>query len=131
MNHLLTSIQSLTTKILTRALPDRTKRLVLLSSLYAWLCNTTQFDDKTINKLNKIMELSSQDSALKFPMQLSSVIWHGDGNSTQLYPAPQLDEETMINQILARVPKWLKYSDDRSVSQDIIKLLANRITLGP
>lgn len=119
------------TSVLTKVVPDHTKRLVMLSSLYARMCNKTSFDSNTISKLNKIMALGKRDNALQFPIQLSSVIWNADQGKTVLYPAPaiQVSEAVQVDQILEKVPSWLLYSDKENVSQDIALLLANRSKL--
>lgn len=124
------SIKSLLSRILTKVLPDRTKRLVLLSSLYARMSGQTSFDSKTISKLNQIMMLSSKDSALEFPMQLSRVIWQRDRGTSVLYPLEtQENEEQLVEQIFDKVPQCLLYSDKQAVSQDIAKLLSQRENL--
>lgn len=124
-------VSRIVTKVLAKVIPDRTKRLVMLSSLYASMCNKTNFNSNTISKLNKIMALSSDDKALEFPMQLSSAIWHGDQGKTILHDsnAQQLSVHDVIEKILNTMPQWLIYSDRESVSQDIAKLLANRSKL--
>lgn len=121
-------IKSLFSSILARILPERTKRLVLLSSLYALVSGTTSFDSLTIRKLNKIMCLSTEDKALEFPMQLSSVIWRGDARQSVIYPVSesQSDWDSFITRIVDKVPKCLFYSDRQNIFKDISKLLSER-----
>lgn len=124
-------VSRIMTKVLSKVIPDRTKRLVMLSSLYANLCNKTNFNSNTISKLNKIMALSSDDKALEFPMHISSAIWHGDHGRTILHDSSsqQLSVHDLIEKIISTMPQWLVYSDKEIVSQDIAKLLANRSKL--
>ena len=117
------SLSKFLSAILSKILPDRTKRLVLLSSLYALICGTTSFDSETINKLNKVMKLSNKDKAWEFPMQLSSVIWRNYEQQFAVYPFNNIqDTERVISSIIAKIPNCLRYSDDQSIIKDISRL---------
>jgi hypothetical protein len=118
--------------LLSKLLPDRTKRLVMLSSLYALVYGVTSFDSKMINKLNQIMNLSSADKALEFPMQLSSVIWRGVDGQTVTYSslnAYGIDE--IILKIMDKIPQCLVYSDRQSILTDISRLFTEGNNLIP
>jgi hypothetical protein len=70
------------------------------------------------------MNLSSQDKALEFPMQLSSVIWHSYEGKTVVYPSGSTQGiDDIIASIIERIPKCLLYSDKQNIFSDITKLL--------
>lgn len=123
-------LPQLLSAFLSKLLPDRTKRLVVLSSLYALMCGTTSFDSRTINKLNQVMKLGNTDKALEFPMQLSSVIWRGIDGKVIIYPPTNLQSiSEIIEGIMNKIPKCLMYSDRQSVLTDISKLFTERSNL--
>lgn len=119
-------------------LPNRTKRLVFLASLTARLKGSETFDQETLHKLNKVMILSSSDSALKLPVQLSRAIWHGK-TSYEIFNA-ELDATCSLNQaylkelasrVISAMPAWLRYASDDAIEHDVEQLLENRsIVLG-
>lgn len=118
------------TRLLSRIIPDRTKRLILLASLTAWLSNKTGFDQKTCHKLNTMMQLCNDDNALEFPMRISKVIWKGDSGNIQLYPEhTHSDLDNTVTRLVDQVPCWLRYSDITSIRKDISHILENRLLL--
>lgn len=117
-------------RLLSKILPDRTKRLILLASLTAWLSSKTGFDQKTCHKLNTMMQLCSDDNALEFPMLLNKVIWKGDSGNIQLSPEHNnIDLNNTVTRLVTQVPCWLRYSDTATIKKDISHILENRMLL--
>lgn len=115
------------TNMLTKNLPDRTKRLVFLASITPRVCATTTFDKPTISKLNQVMALSSQDGALELPIQLSRVIWKSDAGDSVIYPGQgKSGTEAIVERYLEATPKWLRYSDRKQMHDDLCRLIENR-----
>lgn len=70
------------------------------------------------------MNLSSQDKALEFPMQLSSVIWRSYEGKAIIYPQSNTQSiNDIVNSIMEKIPKCLLYSDKQNIFSDIAKLL--------
>lgn len=131
LNAIGVSVRSHTLSILASVLPNRTKRLVCLASLSAYISGKTRFDQEMIHKLNQVMSLSSADSALKFPMQLGGVIWNSDDGVVVVYPNAATDQEfdNIISKLLRDLPQWLRYADLNTVETDFRKLFDNRAIL--
>lgn len=130
-----TAIRSMAAAALSKHLPDRTKKLMFLASLGARLSKRTTFDQGTLHKLNKVMDLCSDDSALKLPVQISQAIWKGDKGVEVLRPDQNIAEmseeqlEKAVDQLMKASPVWLRYSTTDSpdeIRQDIKTLLLNR-----
>jgi hypothetical protein len=118
--------------VLDTQLPRRTKRLIFLASFSARMKNEKQFDSATLEKLNRLMVLSSNDSALKLPIHLSKVIWNGRtindicGDS---FADGQLSSDRVAiaaEQIVNRMPNFLRYGRRNDIVADVKKLLSNR-----
>lgn len=119
-----------------RHLPDRTKRLIFISSLIANIKTDKEFDQKTLHKLNMVMQLASNESALKLPVQLSHAIWHGRDTFEKYNSAIPTDhkpEKTTIadinHRILEAMPPWLRYGDDAVIEKDLCLLFNNTQTV--
>lgn len=115
-------------------MPNRTKRLMCLASLSAYMKGSTSLDAETITKLNNVMVLSSEDSALKLPVELSKAIWNGpDGKeliSTDVFNLDIIRQRApttlraAVNAVVAGIPSWMRYADDAEMIADVTKLLA-------
>lgn len=110
--------------LLGRHLPGRTKRLIFLASLTARLKDSTDLSHDTLSRLNQLMVLANSDSAIRLPVQLSRVIWHG--NMPKEICDPQLSLNHHIEALKANMPDWLRYGEDAAIHQDLAKLLGHR-----
>lgn len=119
--------------LLDSQLPRRTKRLIFLASFSARMKNERQFDNDTLEKLNKLMVLSNSDSALKLPIHLSKVIWNGrtlnDICADSFAEGPLSTDRVAVaaEQIVNRMPNWLRYGRRNDIVADVKKLLLNRV----
>lgn len=113
-------------------LPNRTKRMVFLASLTARLKGSQPFDNETLEKLNRVMELAKADSALKLPYELSRAIWRGKTPYEIL--KTDVTEGSFSNvrikemsaSIISAMPDWLRYGDHKDIEQDVERLLDHK-----
>lgn len=136
MNRASAAIKEYGESVLARYLPRRTKRLMFLASFFARVKEgqqgTASYDDPMLQKLNKLMSLSNSDAALKLPVHLSKVIWHGKTFS-EIVDVPVLQEqitpdliEQATRQIIAAMPSWLRYGRPEDIAKDVKQLLVHR-----
>lgn len=137
MNRLTGAIKTGFTNLLDSHLPGRTKRLIFLASFCARLKGESALDHETISKLNQAMVLSSSDSALSLPVELSKVIWNGRTISEITHDEVQAPQEltkdrlqTVAEYVLNAMPSWLRYGADDVIRKDVVKLLGNRELVG-
>lgn len=132
--------QTLSGRILEKILPDRTKRLIFVSSFLAHIQICDSSDRNLISKLNLLLDLSADDNALVLPMQWHERIWsdvhvdkilHDKGieisNINQIleieFMSPKV--RTLSEDIIKAMPKWLKYDSNTRMRSDLIKLFRN------
>jgi hypothetical protein len=116
--------------MLDRHLPERTKRLLFLASFSAQLKAPQEFNREMLHKLNKMLDLSADDAALKFPIHISGAIWR----NRPFEAGTRIDTRTLQDQtdvrglgmrIVSAMPKWLRYGDDGRMLGDVERLLRN------
>jgi hypothetical protein len=116
--------------MLDRHLPERTKRLLFLASFSAQLKAPQEFNREMLHKLNKMLDLSADDAALKFPIHISGAIWR----NRPFEAGARIDTRTLQDQtdvrglgmrIVSAMPKWLRYGDDGRMLCDVERLLRN------
>lgn len=135
-----TSLRNALVRAVGKMLPNRTKKLILLSSLHAKINSVSRPDRAIARKLNQTMALSTSYDALLFPMQLGTRFWKssisvecgginqikiedlGDIALTRLTKAQM---RIVSDQILKIVPDWLMYGSKRQMKQDLTKMLAS------
>jgi hypothetical protein len=132
LSRLKDAIRSSVVGMLQAHLPKRTKRLVFLASLAARLKGSEQFDNETLRKLNRVMELGKSDSSLKLPCELSRAIWQGKTKYEILsleHAEGVLDsahKAEMSQRIISAMPRWLRYGSDKDIQIDVRRLLDNK-----
>lgn len=115
---------------LERWLPKRTKRLIMLVSFSACFKERPVLDDRSLKKLNELMNLCRSDKALELPVVVSRVIWR-DTDVQELQPdlrSSALSESKLaqcVQRIKASVPAWLRYDEPR-MEHDLRRLLEHR-----
>lgn len=109
--------------------PKRMKRLIFLASISGRFKEPDTFNNETLAKLNKVMEMGSRDAALMPAVHLSRAIWHGKTSREIIDDEPSMitGDETRLDhaakRIIAACPKWLRYGEDTEMLPDLIKLL--------
>jgi hypothetical protein len=136
MNRASAAIKEYGEHLLANYLPRRTKRLMFLASFFARAKEGQQgpapYDDPMLEKLNKLMGLSNNDAALKLPVHLSKAIWHGKTLS-EIVDVSVLEEQITpdlidraAKQIIAAMPRWLRYGRPEDIEKDVKQLLVHR-----
>jgi len=124
--------------LLTRCISKHGKRILFITSLYAQLVRRDQLRIEAVSKLNVLMDLSSSDSALRFPSTFTSMIWQGTELGPELVARalePNLPEESIWD-IAARMvsiaPGWMPYARRDVMVHDVFNLIQGcRETLVP
>lgn len=131
---------TITGRFLGKILPNRTKRLIFVSSFIAHIQVCEHADRNLIAKINRLLHLSDDDFALFLPMQYHEKIWsklnveqllHDKGfaisNFNQIaeieYMSPKV--RTLCEDIIKLMPEWLKYASNTQMRSDLIKLFKN------
>jgi hypothetical protein len=131
MKHLVALWRLLVGKLLTVFLPERMKRMMLVSSLAAYISRQKELDLVVLTRLNEDFKLCTLEEALYFPVAINSLLWHGrmiSEISKEMFSRNDVSEGklTVIAQrIKASVPCWLRY-DELQLSADIKHLLKDR-----
>lgn len=129
LKSLQTSLAEGVVNFLGTHLSKRMKRLILLASVSGRLKEPDTFNNETLAKLNRVMELGKRDSAIMVPVQLSKAIWYGQNTREIIEDDPSTitsDEERLRRaamRLYDRSPKWLRYGSAEEVLPDLIKLL--------
>src|SRR5471032_2898722 len=92
------ALRRMTSSVLSRILPDHSKRQILFASLAACRANAdkTRFNKATLHKLNRLMVLSEHEDPLQLPIRLSKVIWSGEKGDIILWSMTQDTEPPEI-----------------------------------
>ena len=129
LSSLRTFLFTYTFGLLAAYLPKRMKRLILLASISGRFKEPETFNNETLAKLNRVMEMGKRDSALMPAVHLSRAIWHGKTSSEIIEDDPSMisSDESRITRAAYRIyelsPKWLRYGDTAEMLSDLMKLL--------
>lgn len=112
-------------KAFVRIMPHGVKRLMFLSSLIAYVVNTSDPERDFVRNMNDVLKLSrGSDESLDFPIRLSKVFW-GDREIFQdeiralTTESTEIDKERAALRIALRVPAWFAYSTPENIAKDI------------
>lgn len=123
---LTTRLKSQFTSLLETKLNERSKRMIVLASLFAKTYNgeNGKIDIEIARKLNELLHLSNADGGIMLPIQLSRFIWK-DGVTTIELQGADLDTKIReaAQQISNQVPQWLRYCDMDGMCVDIEAVL--------
>lgn len=121
--------------IIRRRITPKMQRVLLIGSLSALLFTQKRSVKlTTVHKLNSVMELCNHEPALLMPMHLSKAIWRGD-HGVELFDMSRLQAESeqhlndFIQQIIVKIPAWLKYAGDEIIHGDLRRLIEHRDTI--
>lgn len=129
MIRLTAGLKSMFAGMLGSSLPDRAKKLILITSITARAKETQTLDYETLRKLNSLMDLACSEDAMKWPASLSKAIWDGKIPIDALavlskgYPLPESVIGDLVQQIKSCVPQWLRYGREGDLDADLQKLL--------
>ena len=118
-------------RILAFPIPNGTKRAIFIVSLYSRIKNLDTFQADLIHKLNTALVVSQDEKALEFPLLISKAVWHHKGtcqiflinDANEISTTDEKQIENLAFRVLTTVPKWLKYSDDEVMRNDVMQIL--------
>lgn len=113
-------------------LPNRGKRLIMLTSLHARLVRDGVFHNETLSKLNQSLYLASSEKALELPASVYNQVWDAekvktilteidgkyDGETCLLYE----DAKKVSQSIITLTPAWLRYDTEEGMLRDVLNL---------
>lgn len=128
--------QGFFSRILGRVLSKKTKRMIFLASLTAFIKDIHEPDAVMLAKINEMFSLSENNEALKFPMRVSPRIWgefdlsdlHRIGVKENLSEVCNqrlvMSQKRMIaRHVMKNTPMWLRYHSNRVMVDEVVKLL--------
>ena len=113
-------------------LPKRSKRLILLTTLYVQLVEKGVFHEETLDKLNRVLCLANDSEALTLPCCISCRVWDSkeleeitaslhvgsEGISCLAYK----EARRVSDEILSLSPYCLRYGDRDTMTRDVVNL---------
>lgn len=119
--------------VIERRMPNRTKRLVFISSLAMRLSvNNEVIDEAMLIRLNKELGLANNASSMQLPAYMSDIIWSSMKSHELITSSITKEKLTnarikrIIKSVLLATPCWLKYDDEKHIAQDVEKLISSR-----
>lgn len=106
--------------LLWERFPNRSKRLLVLGSLYGRLTRCSEDDLPQLHAVNLRLNLTQDVHALRFPTLISPWLWRS------VHPVERLDQdltEGYVERLLKRTPCWLYYADNETRRNDLRRLL--------
>ena len=114
-----TSISTYLLALIAALIPQRSKRVLLITSVHAHLVTEGVLRKTTLDRLNSTMNLALSVDVLKLPESFSQTIW-GKRNVLEALPdqtcdmrthscIPDQDAEAMVNDIIAKTPFFMTY----------------------
>lgn len=94
------------------------KKMCLLASLHASIRECDERNIKELKELNNSLNLVKDVNAMRLPILLGPVFWSKNIQAKKL----DINQEKTIIKILRKLPCWIKYSDDDTISKDIKSL---------
>ena len=113
-------------------LPNRGKRLLMLTSLHARLVRDGVFHTETLSKLNDSLFLASTEKALVLPASVYNELWDAEkvksimaeingkynGDTCLLFD----DAKRVSQSFISLTPSWLRYDTHEQMLKDLIQL---------
>lgn len=124
--------QTRTLRVLFHLLPQRSKRLMFISSLAGKVAGKKTFDRETILRIQDQFSLTNIDPhAMELPVACANRIW-GKRPVEDLVNLETLNEKSdhdatrIARQIVAMMPCWMVYDNTFKIAKDVRELLAER-----
>lgn len=124
---------------LSRFIPPRAKRLLLLTSLSAHIKRFTYQDQQVLSRLNQLMDLCDDSGSMRLPVRYESKIWgsfKADDLRSLRINARSLAEvnfselkasqaRSLAKRFLDHAPKYLHYGSKNTMQKDVMMLFRN------
>ncbi len=108
-------------EVLDNVLPNRTKRLIVISSLCPVVAEKSELTDEYLTLLNTQMSLCREEEALKLPFTMSHSIWKD--LSAQEIQSKDQNPDQLAGRIMAKLPEWLKYDKEPVILNELQSFL--------
>lgn len=111
-------------EILDTVLPDRTKRLLLISSLSGRLLKKENINDDYLALLNTQLSLCREEDAIRLPIAINEQIWPEcpiDIVDTNM--VSDKDITSLVKRIMEKIPEWLKYDRESIIEDELSQVL--------
>jgi len=122
------------TALLSLLLPNRTKRMLFLTSFFAQIKEGSEgVDAETLAKLNKAMSLVKREDSLNIGIQLNRAIWNGKSSKELCLDELHQRELTpmtlrhICTDVIKAMPGWLRYAPEPAIREDLVKLFGARM----
>ena len=118
---------------LVRIVPRHMKRAILWASIVCACRRSVVIDTQCVEALNSVLKLCEKQGAINLSVTLSRAIWKDiDGAVEVLKAHPTTPEqiESMSERFVAAIPQWLRYSGEKHIGDDFVKLMRNRTLVG-
>jgi hypothetical protein len=92
--------------------PERTKRLIVMSSLLSKLIKKHNLDIATLKRVNETLQICGFESAMILPMRYSHTLWNGVEIHNHNAESIDIRIINIRESILGNIPKWLRYNAD-------------------
>lgn len=129
------TLADMSTSILSKIIPVRTKRLMFVFSVLAVIDENIRHDKVLIEKLNSLLRLPQNPELCQASFAIKSTIWKGTSGVTS-YPdltdpsmswldAYLQDKVAVAERFLRKCPAWLKYGEDSNdMRRDLDRLFS-------
>ena len=118
--------ESFLSRLGSELFPERMKRLIVCGSLIGQMHPTHAHMHVMIENINNMLHLSKDDLAFYLPALLTDRIWHHELELLFGQGTENVDE--LVENIVAHLPTWLKYSES-ALRTDITITLTSMFTL--
>ena len=126
--------KSLHRALLDRILPNRTKRLVLISALIGTLKEKEEVDERYLQILNSRIPLSDNPAAMKLPIKINRAIWPREIVAAGFKAIQNEDQEEAIRSFAEKLfhiaPSFLRYTNESAIIDDLAKVLRFEVSVG-
>jgi hypothetical protein len=121
--------------ILSKLVNQHTKRIILMTSLYARVSRMEKLQQSAMAKLNQLMVLATNENSLSFSARFHSVIWRDTNLAGILTPEvlqSHMNEEQrreLSTQVVDMSPMCLRYGSKCQMIKDVQTLLFQGMSL--
>lgn len=116
----MSTISELFYEVLDAVVPNRTKRLIAITSLCPVITPKENLTGEYLTLLNAQLSLCREEDALKLPIAVSHSIWKKISDEIKLAGN---DPDLAAVRIMAGLPEWLKYDKDNVILGEIQSVL--------
>lgn len=129
------TLADMSSSILSKIIPVRTKRLMFVSSVLGIIDENIADNQALVGQLNSMLRMPGRPEVFQASNAIKSVIWAGTGlntayenlddSSTSWLDQVLKDQDSVASHFIRKCPKWLKYGEDSSdMRRDLDRLFS-------